>query len=360
MMKTIIALCTFLLSLAFTAFASAEPLSYAESRTVKSEILGQEKTIQVYLPADTGHPAQKFPVLYLLHGQWDMLPAVATLDMIATTVPDFMVVGIDSRGGELDVKEGEDKFAAFLEQELFPLIERDYPAARFRILSGHSHAGKYVMQQWLTDALPVSRYFAFSPSLDDGYILDKVQALPGKALATRKPLVLTMASEGDHMYKPFTKVDAILNTSKSLEYASRHFAEETHRSTKHPSMKFALQSSFPEWAPSREVMVSGAAAFKQHYDTLTTRYRLPALPSVEMLQQLTARYSVAESAERQAQLEPMFNYALHDLHLPTAPFVEIVDYLSDNGYAEASALYLTALCRTEQSIARCQRVADSE
>lgn len=353
-MKIIMKLFTLLISLVLAIAASSEPLSYGESRTIKSGILGKDKIIQVHLPSDTGHPNQKFPVLYLLHGQWDMLPAVATLDLIATTVPDFMVVGIDSRGAELDVKEGEDKFAAFLERELFPLIEREYPAADFRILSGHSHAGKYVMQQWLADALPVSRYFAFSPSIDDGYILDKVQAIPKGTLGKQKPLVLTMASEGEHMYVPYTKLDAKLQAALPKQYVSHHFPAETHRSTKHPSMKFALQESFPDWAPSRELMMSGAVAFKQHYNALTARYGLSALPSVEMLQQLTARYSVAGSVELQAQLEPMFDYALHDLRLSPASFVEIVDYLTDNGYVQASELYLAALCQTEESIARCR------
>ncbi|WOX04406.1 alpha/beta hydrolase [Microbulbifer pacificus] len=353
-MKTIKTFSALLFLLLFASCASSEPFSYGESRTIKSEILGKEKAIQVHLPSDTGHPNQKFPVLYLLHGQWDMLAAMATLDLIATTVPDFMVVGIDSLGAELDVKEDEDKFAAFLERELFSFIEREYPAADFRILSGHSHAGKYVMQQWLMDTLPVSRYFAFSPSLDDGYILDKVQTLPKDTLGKHKPLLLTMASEGEHMYAPYAKLDAILTAALPKQYSSRHFPEETHRSTKHPSMKFALQASFPEWAPSREVMMSGAAAFKQHYNTLTARYGLSALPSVEMLQQLTARYSVADSTELQAQLEPMFDYALHDLRLSPTPFVEIVDYLTDNGYAQASELYLAALCQTDESIARCK------
>ncbi|MFC6633341.1 alpha/beta hydrolase [Microbulbifer taiwanensis] len=357
-MKSIIMLCTLFFSLSFTAFAASEPLSYGESRTVKSKLLGQEKAIQIHIPADTGHPKQKFPVLYLLHGQWDMLPAVATLDLIATRVPDFMVVGIDSRGVELNVGEGEDRFAAFLEKELFPLIEREYPAADFRILSGHSHAGKYVMQQWLSDALPVSRYFAFSPSLDDGVILDRVRALPKATLAKRKPLALTMASEGDHMYTPYSKLDTILDASEPLQYVSRHFPEETHRSTKHPSMKFALQASFPEWAPSGDVKMSGAAGLKQHYTMLSARYGLDALPSVEMLQQITARYSVGGSPAWHAKLEPMFDYALHDLRVPPAPFVEIVDYLTDNGYADASALYLNALCRTEKSIERCESVSE--
>ncbi|WP_299594916.1 alpha/beta hydrolase-fold protein [uncultured Microbulbifer sp.] len=359
-MKKIITLCALLSSMTLTTIAFSEPRSIGESRTLNSKILGKEKSIQVYLPAETGHPDQKFPVLYLLHGQWDMLPAVATLDLIATTVPEFMVVGIDSRGPELNVSDGADTFARFLQLELFPLIEEEYPAADYRILSGHSHAGKFVMHQWLMDALPLTQYFAFSPSLDDGYLLDKIQRLPNAKDIQLKPLTLTMASEGEHMYTPYTKIESLLKGNSGFLFSSSHFPEESHRSTKHPSLKFALQESFPEWAPSGPVKMSGAAGIKKHYDTLSNRYGLSALPSIEMLQQITARYSVGGSPESHAKLQPMFHYALRDLNVSAAPFVEIVDYLTENGYTEASSIYLAALCRTEDSIDRCRTMPPNQ
>jgi len=359
-MKTIMTLLSLLLSLSCFPALASDPPSYGQSRAISSHILGQDKRLDIYLPLDSGHPDQKFPVLYLLHSQWDMLPAIATLDLIANTVPDFIVVGIDSQGRELDATEGEGSFARFLEKELFPFIEREYPAADYRILSGHSNAGKYVMQQWLSNTLPVSQYFAFSPSLDDGEILHRVESMPRQALAHQKPLVLTMANEGEHMHTPYTRINAILSSTSKFDYASHHFANETHRSTKHPSMKFALQSVFPEWAPSADVKIAGAASLKRHYDALSTRYGLTAMPSVEMLQQITARLSVGSSPEARAKLQPLFDYAIHDLQVQPARFIAIVDYLSDNGYDEASQRYLEALCGTDPAHPRCGTITMAE
>ena len=106
-----------------------------------------------------------------------MHPPVATLDLVAKSTPQFTIVGIVSKCGGLNVTErkgAKDDFTRFLEKELFPLIEREYPASGYRVLSGHSHAGKYVMNQWISGTLPVSQFFAFSPSLDDGYLREKV------------------------------------------------------------------------------------------------------------------------------------------------------------------------------------------
>ncbi|WP_226664717.1 alpha/beta hydrolase [Microbulbifer aggregans] len=356
-MKIIMSLLSLILSLLCFPSLAAEPPVYGQSRVISSQELGQDKWLDIYVPTDGGHPDQEFPVLYLLHSQWDMLPAIATLDMIANTVPDFIVVGIESQGRELDVQEGEEQFTQFLEKELFPFIEREYPAADFRILSGHSHAGKYVMQQWLSNTLPVSQYFAFSPSLDDGDILHKVESMPRQALAEQKPLVLTMADEGEHMHTPYTRINAILSSTSKFPYASHHFPNETHRSTKHPSMKFALQSVFPEWAPSADIKMAGAPSLKQHYDDLSTRYGLAAMPSVEMLQQITARHSVGSTAASWAKLQPLFDYAIHDLHVQPSRFIEIVDYLTDSGYNEASQRYLEALCGTDATPMRCSTIA---
>ncbi|WP_175453130.1 alpha/beta hydrolase [Microbulbifer yueqingensis] len=350
-----------LLAFACATFCSAADLSYAESRVVHSEILAADKEIYIHVPESTGYPGRKYPVLYLLHGQWDMLPAVATLDLVAKTVPELMIVGIASDGPELGIESsGDSAFAKFLVEELFTLIENQYPAANYRILSGHSHSGRYVMHQWLTGSLPVNRYFAFSPSLEDGAILSGVESRKAEQLARRKPLVLTMASEGEHMLGPYKKIDAVLEPAMPGRYQAQHFPEETHRSTKHTSLKFALHATFPDWAPSRKVKMAGAEGLRQHFETLSARYGFTALPNVEMLQQVTALYSVSSSKERHAKLTPMFTYALRDLAIAPSKFIEIVDYLDENNYPEASRRYLAALCKVEAGIDSCGAVAPRE
>ena len=50
--------------------ASAQAQSVVKELTIKSEILGVEKTYSVYLPDGYKKTGEKYPVLYLLHGAW--------------------------------------------------------------------------------------------------------------------------------------------------------------------------------------------------------------------------------------------------------------------------------------------------
>ncbi len=56
--------------LVFAAMASAQAQSVVKELTIKSEILGVEKTYSVYLPDGYRKTGEKYPVLYLLHGAW--------------------------------------------------------------------------------------------------------------------------------------------------------------------------------------------------------------------------------------------------------------------------------------------------
>ena len=61
---------TAFLVLVFAAMASAQAQSVVKELTIKSEILGVEKTYSVYLPDGYKKTGEKYPVLYLLHGAW--------------------------------------------------------------------------------------------------------------------------------------------------------------------------------------------------------------------------------------------------------------------------------------------------
>ena len=61
------------LTVMFSIFAvvlSLQAQSKVERFTLKSAILGVEKTYSVYLPDGYDKSDEKYPVLYLLHGAW--------------------------------------------------------------------------------------------------------------------------------------------------------------------------------------------------------------------------------------------------------------------------------------------------
>ena len=59
----------FALSL-LAATVTVEAQSRLEHLTVKSEILGVEKSYSIYLPDGYDKSTERYPVLYLLHGAW--------------------------------------------------------------------------------------------------------------------------------------------------------------------------------------------------------------------------------------------------------------------------------------------------
>ena len=60
-----------LLAVCLVATAFAQQGKVYETRTVKSEILGMERSYSIYLPAGYEEGDGSYPVLYLLHGLGD-------------------------------------------------------------------------------------------------------------------------------------------------------------------------------------------------------------------------------------------------------------------------------------------------
>src|SRR5215831_8473918 len=165
--RLILSLC---LATASHAVRSAEyppvTIPHSEVRTLKSISTGRNYDLYVRKPADYDkHKDQKYPVLYLLDGQWDfkLLDSVIGGLLYDKAIPDILVVGIAYSGERPDYNalramdytpvpgdakgSGEGpKFLSFLKSELIPLIEANYRAdpAR-RILGGHSFGGLFTL-----------------------------------------------------------------------------------------------------------------------------------------------------------------------------------------------------------------------
>jgi predicted alpha/beta superfamily hydrolase len=155
-------------------------------RTIKSTSTGRSYDLYVRKPVDYDkNKQQKYPVLYLLDGQWDfkLLDSVIGGLLYDKVIPDILVVGIAYSGehpdyGALraidytpvpgDAKgSGEGpKFLSFLKAELIPLIEANYRAdpAR-RILGGHSFGGLFTLYAMFTDPSLFWGYLAGSPDI---------------------------------------------------------------------------------------------------------------------------------------------------------------------------------------------------
>ncbi len=81
--------------------------------------------------------------------------------------PEMIVVGVDSKNryNELVPSFKDDKFRRYLEDELLPFIDENYPTLPYRIFIGHSLGGLRVVHTALYQPDLFNAYIAVDPSL---------------------------------------------------------------------------------------------------------------------------------------------------------------------------------------------------
>jgi len=84
-----------LLSLAAWA-EPGPPISIGQVHTLKSEILGEERTVMIHLPPGYEAGTQRYPVLYLTDAEAQFRHTAATADFLAVQgrIPPLIVVAI--------------------------------------------------------------------------------------------------------------------------------------------------------------------------------------------------------------------------------------------------------------------------
>jgi len=164
---------SFVCILALSACTSGAPSSAAstpyprvsipgsEIRQLHSKETGRDYDLYIRLPDDSEkYPKVKYPVLYLLDAQWDfkLLDSIYGSLEYDGFVPEMIIVGITYSGENADYEAlramdytpvqygnvpgsgGAPEFLAFIQDQLIPFIEANYPASPSeRYLMGSSY-----------------------------------------------------------------------------------------------------------------------------------------------------------------------------------------------------------------------------
>jgi predicted alpha/beta superfamily hydrolase len=178
------------------AQAQTESLVTAERITLHSTVLGEERKVVVRLPEGYDTSETRYPVLYLLDGEFFFQQAAAAVQFLSENayvdyaainqpIPKLIVVGIVNvdrnrdftpthapvQGQSRFPTSGEaEEFLDFLETELIPLIDGRYRTHQYRILSGWSLGGLLTVHAFLDRPGLFSAYLAISGSSPKGRI----------------------------------------------------------------------------------------------------------------------------------------------------------------------------------------------
>jgi predicted alpha/beta superfamily hydrolase len=163
----------------FNPTYSQEQITIGQKKVIHSNILNEDRTYQVYLPASYNWALDRsYPVLYVLDGESNFLHTIGSVSFLSAQgeIPELIVVAITSKIRIRDFTQTDwsshwigggsaKKFKSFLSEELIPKIEKDYRTNTFRILSGTSASGQFALYALTSEPSLFNAYIVVSPSL---------------------------------------------------------------------------------------------------------------------------------------------------------------------------------------------------
>lgn len=211
-------LATMLVWLAVPAPAQvlSQPVTIGNSHKLVSTALGEERVINVILPATYGkEPAKRYPVVYLIDGGVDQdllhVSGVIQLGAGLGRSSEAIIVGVETRDRrkelagptrdpellkEFPTAGSSAAFRGFLRDEVMPLVQRTYRSNGQDMVIGESLAALFIIETYLVEPQLFDAYAAIDPSLWwDGEALSQAAAGKIGAVQERRPLYLAMARE---------------------------------------------------------------------------------------------------------------------------------------------------------------------
>jgi len=188
------------LVLVTTAFAAPE----ASREILASKVLGEDRPLNIVLPADYS-PDKTYAVAYVLDGGHRGLPTMA--ERMQGAHAELIVVGVENVDRSRDMfpdpipaREnrggGGENFLAFLTTELIPYIESRYATNGYRVISGQSNSGFFVLYALLNATDTFDAYLAGSPMI--GWDQDMIHSGTRALLVGKKTFPKTLfMNQGD-------------------------------------------------------------------------------------------------------------------------------------------------------------------
>jgi predicted alpha/beta superfamily hydrolase len=271
-MKTLITLC-FILALA-TPFLSGQVPTIDQIKTdsvrvttgitfkLHSKALDEDRIVMIALPEGYEKATKKYPVFYLLDGQWGFSSTAQTLGWLSNPrygmIPQMIVVALhtggDNRTRDLTPTQdkqnksggGADKLYKFIKEELIPFVDKNYRTYNYRVIGGASFGGLFVMHAFVSDPQLFNGYLSMSPAMwwDNKVMLDRTKDLLSKNPNLHNRLHISVTNEGLGM-----GVDSLASilekyASKELSWKFDKHPDEVHETVTYKAtwdgMKFLL------------------------------------------------------------------------------------------------------------------------
>ncbi|MGN6639599.1 MAG: alpha/beta hydrolase-fold protein, partial [Mucilaginibacter sp.] len=337
-------------------------ITIGKKDSIYSKILGEERKLWIYLPADAQQSKNKYPVVYLLDGDSHFASVSGMVQYLngVGVSPDMIVVAIlntdrprdltpthsllmpdGSKSNDLKTTGGGEKFISFLQKELIPHVQSTYPAAPYKMLIGHSLGGLTAMNILINHPDLFNAYVAIDPSMwwDNKKLLnqaDKVfadQKFNGKSLflgiantmpAGMDTLQVRIDSTGGTSHiRSILQLKDILQRDKAngLTFGYKYYKDDDHGSvpfiTEYDAFHFLFgYYKFPKDLTAKmygkDPKFDAVKAISDHYADVSKHLGFTMLPPEDMVSNYAHYYYKSADMPERA-------YALLQLNLRNYP-----------------------------------------
>ena len=243
-------------------------MPHTEVRQLQSAATGRDYDIYIRLPDEYAPNKKKYPVLYVLDGQWDfkLMDFVYGGLLYDKFVPEMIIVGITYSGDNPDYGalramdytpvhdpfingSGEaPKFLRFIKEQLIPFVESNYPIdPAHRVLLGSSFGGTFTLYALFSDPGLFSGYIVGSPIVTYGDRFAFQQEADYASAHKDLPVRLFLSvGELEEMARPVQEFVDVLNQRNytGLEMETRLIAGERHAGNKPEAYNRGLRFIF--------------------------------------------------------------------------------------------------------------------
>ncbi|MCL6220327.1 alpha/beta hydrolase-fold protein [Zunongwangia pacifica] len=289
---------------------SQNDISIGKSEILHSDILNEDRQLEIHLPKNYNNSDKEYPVMYLLDSYYNFTHTVGVTEFLYLNrlIPEMIIVGVRNTHRNRDLttdssqlsKEqqarmgttgGADHFISFFKQELIPHIEKKYKAAPYRIIVGHSLGGLFNVYTFFKEPNLFNAYLTISPSLWYPNSLISEQLEKGFTInpENHTSFYMTLATENSGTMRGNTlKLSGtfenykITHEDSNLRFKYQPMQEESHGSTNLPSLykglKFIFEPTLYEVPKSKEEILALGGALeviektKEYYKQLSQNY----------------------------------------------------------------------------------------
>ncbi|MBG7630820.1 MAG: esterase [Bacteroidetes bacterium] len=231
----IVLTCLFLNENCFSQIEDS-PNTIGTNHIIQSTILGQNRGIQIYVPDSYATSDQKYPVLYILDGQWFFANGVAIQKSLRTpgAIPEMIVVGVKNSNPlrRTLFDDDKEKFTSFLKDEVLPFIDTNYRTTQERLIFGWEAAAYYLSELILEE----KELFAGAIITDGGLASEEIV----KGFNSDKEIYLYIANSRKDIYY-IASTDTFNErlekyNPKNLIWKYELFNDEVHETMPHLAM----------------------------------------------------------------------------------------------------------------------------